>query len=186
MVCRLALGFLPILAACGGRGEGPEDRVRRSLAEQLGAPVAALRCPAGPSPRTCVAEVEDARLELVVRDTPDGLSWSLEGFVIATAPLEEVIAAELETLGVAAAIDCRPRYRLTQVGERVDCRLTLDGEAGAAWALITDEAGRFELELALDPAAVLARTAAADVDQLERLSRALDLDEGAGAGGAEP
>jgi hypothetical protein len=164
-------GILAI-AGCGGEGKpGVEEQIRRELGKQLGVPVAKVRCPEGAYPRTCAAELPGATVDVALAETGE---WSLAGFVIATAPLEVAIEVELDELGVEAEVDCAPAYRVVQVGERVACVIDASGVEGAAWARITDEDARFDLELALDPAAVAARTGEVDEAELERLSRALD------------
>jgi len=150
-------------------------------------PVRRVRCPEGGYPKRCAAEVEASpAIEVQVVEGGDGLAWSIDGFVISTLPLAAEIALELDDLGVEAEVDCGPRYLTTEVGARVACTLVLaGGERGAAWARILDDDATFALELALDPAAVAARTAEVDDAELERRSRALDIgtpdDDAAGA-----
>jgi len=182
-MCRwTAAGVVIAMAGCGGgSGGGVEEQIRRDLGRQLGVRVERLRCPPGAFPKACAADLPGTPgVEVTVADGPDGVEWSLAGFLIATAPLEVEIAAELDDLGVEATADCGPAYRVTHVGDRVPCTLEVGGARGAAWARITDDAADFDLELALDPAAVAARTGEADEADLERLSRALDRDDAEG------
>jgi hypothetical protein len=164
--------------ACGGGGggrTGPEREIAEDLSRQLGVPVAGVRCARGGYPKTCTAEIAGTEgLALTVADGADGLEWTLSGFVISTEPLAVQIAIELDDLGVEADVDCGPTLRVTQIGDRIQCALRGELE-GAAWARIVDEEARFELELALGPDAVAARTHAADQAELERRSRALDV-----------
>jgi hypothetical protein len=159
----------------GGRADGPEGRIAADLGRQLGVEVDRVRCPAGAYPKTCVATIAGADVELAVTEGADGIAWTLEGFVISMAPLAAQIAIELDDLGVEATVDCGAPIRVTHVGERLQCALH-GGVEGAALIRIVDEEARFDLELALDPAAVHARTVPADRAELERLSRALDID----------
>jgi hypothetical protein len=180
MAGRIGLVGMVAAAACGGgSGGGAERQIAEGLARELGVPVSRVRCPAGSFPKRCAAEVAGSEaIEVTVVEGADGLEWSIDGFVISTAPLAAEIAIELDDLGVEAEVDCGPRYLTTAVGERVACTLDLGGGLrGAAWARIVDEDATFALELALDPAAVAARTATADVAALEQLSRALDVDD---------
>lgn len=180
------IGLVGVLGAvaCGSGGNG--GRVEREIGEglgtELGVPVSRVRCPGGVYPKRCAAEVAGSpAIEVRVVEGPDGFEWSIEGFVISTRPLAAEIAIELDDLGVEAAVDCGPPYVTTEVGARVACTLDLGGGLrGAAWARIIDEDATFALELALDPAAVAARTATVDVAELERLSRALDVDDPSG------
>lgn len=178
MAGRIGLIALAAAACGGGSGGGVEREIAEGLTRELGVPVSRVRCPGGPYPKRCAAEVAGSEsIEVEVVEGADGFEWSIDGFVISTAPLAAEIAIELDDLGVEAAVDCGPMYVTTAVGERIACTLDLgDGLRGAAWARILDEDAAFSLELALDPAAVAARTATADVAELERLSRALDVD----------
>jgi hypothetical protein len=178
------IGLIAVAAAaCGsGSGGGVEREIAEGLGRELGVPVSRVRCPGGPYPKRCAAEVAGSEpIEVKVTEGAEGLEWSIDGFVISTAPLAAQIGIELDDLGVEAAVDCGPAYLTTEVGKRVACTLDLgDGLRGAAWARIVDDDASFALELALDPAAVAARTATADVAELERLSRALDVDDALG------
>jgi hypothetical protein len=169
-----------VAAACGGAEAPPpptvEARIAQDLAAHVGVPVTRVVCPAGPSPRTCVAEIPGTSgIELRVSDTPEGAEWEVAGFLVSVAPLEVEIALRLDELGVEATVDCGERFRTTQVGDRVPCALAVGGERGAAWAVIVDDDGRFELELVLDPAAATARSA--EVDDAELTRRSLELDD---------
>lgn len=165
---------LVAVAACG-RGaatDAVEQQISRDLAAQLGVPIPDLRCPAGPYPKTCAG----GGLEVEVVAGADGLDWSLVGFVITTAPIVAEIGDALDDLGVAATIDCGPLVQTAAVGVRLRCRLGLGATEGAAWARILGD-DEFELELALDPAAVAARSGVVDDAELERQSLALDVDD---------
>jgi hypothetical protein len=195
MAGRLGLAWVVAAAACGGGGSGGgvERQIEIGLEKKLGVPVERVRCPAGPYPKRCAVEVTRSpaiEVQVVERnDGAGGLDWSIDGFVISTAPLAAEIAIELDDLGVEAAVDCGPAYVTTEVGQRIACTLDLGGGVrGAAWARIVDDEARFALELALDPAAVAARTTEVDPAELERLSRALDVDDpfDAPAGDAGP
>lgn len=185
MACRLGLACV-LVGACGkgGGGSAAERDIAAGLARELGVPVERVRCPAGPYPKRCAAEVpESPPIEVRVVEGYEGLEWSIDGFVIATAPLAAQIAIELDDLGVEAEVDCGPRYLTTAVGARIACTLDLgEGRTGAAWARIDDDDATFSLELALDPATVAARTRAVDIAELERRSRALDVDHASGDG----
>jgi hypothetical protein len=166
-----------LACACGGGRAGPERQIADDLSRQLGVPVTRVRCQGGSYPRTCTAEVPGTEgLALTVAEGVDGLEWTLQGFVISTKPLAVRIAIELDDLGVEAEVDCGPTLRVTHIGDRIRCELHGDLE-GAAWARIVDDEARFELELAIGPEAVAARTTPADAAELERRSRALDVDD---------
>src|SRR5688572_25269886 len=108
------------LAGCGGGGRepgrrSPEQQIADDLAEQVGVPVETVRCPDGPFPKRCVAEIEgSAGIELEVTDLGAELAWSVPGFVISTAPLEVQIGIELDDLGVEAEVDCGDDFRVTR------------------------------------------------------------------------
>ncbi len=177
---------LPALAlvACGGGAASPpapapgaEQRIAEDLARQVGVPVERVRCPDGPYPKSCTAEVPgSAGIELEVTEVGDELAWSVPGFVISTAPLAIQIGIELDDLGVEAEVDCGDTFVVTRVGEVIECGLAIGEARGAAWATITDDEGRFSLELALDQAAVEARRRPRDEAAL--LRRSLELDDG--------
>jgi hypothetical protein len=183
MAGRIGLVAVAVAAACGGGsgGGGVEKEIAEGLARELGVPVGRVRCPAGPYPKRCTAEVAGSEpIEVRAAEALDGkgVDWSIEGFVISTRPLAAEIGLELDDLGVEAKVDCGPTYVTTAVGQRVACTLELvDGRRGAAWARIVDDDGTFALELALDEAAVGARTATVEDAELDRLSRALDVDD---------
>lgn len=174
------------LAACGKGRAGPEAQIAKDLAAQLGAPVRKVTCPEGALPKTCTADVDGTPLPVTLREDGGELVWDLDGFVISTRPLAAEIAAELDDLGVTADIDCGATYRLTQVGDRLVCALHHDGVDGAAFVRVLDDHAHVDIELALDPAAVAARTGAADPAELEQLSRSLDRDDDEGSGDDEP
>jgi len=178
--------FLPLVAACGrgGVSEGVEARLTRDVTAQLGI-AATVTCPVGqPFPKTCAVGLEDGGepLAIAVTEDQDGYAWTLAGFVIATAPLAAAITDELHDLGVDGEVDCGPALRAAAVGDRVRCDLDLGGVPGAAWARIIDDQAGFELELALSPGAVTARSQDADEAALVRASRALDRDDAEGVG----
>lgn len=180
MRCVVVLLLAVVACGGGGGGAGVEAKLAEDVSAQLGAPVT-VTCPAGPFPKPCAVHVEDGDdLTIDVTDTKDAWQWSLRGFVIATAPLVAAIREELDDLGVQAEIACGPALRAAAVGERVRCDLDLGGVAGAAWATILDEDASFELELALSPEAVEARTSDVDDVALTRASRELDRDEAEG------
>jgi hypothetical protein len=161
--------------------------VRTGLAEQLGVAVERVRC----ERERCEATLAGgARVEVLV--TGEGaLAWESDEVVL-TAALAERVHAELVALGLspAPAIDCGPP-RAAVPGERVSC--ALEG-GGAVWVTFGD-GDALELEVALTPEEVRARTGDVDVQGLEDLSRALDPgplepleaaedDDGSGSGGA--
>lgn len=177
-----------IVAGCGGSeggGGGVEEGVRRGLARELGVEVGEVRCPAGALPKVCRARIGEAAIDVRVADASDGIAWEVDGFVIATAPIEVAVGIELDELGIETTADCGPAYVVTEVGARIACAL---GTGGAAWARIIDDDGRFALEIAVDAAAAAARTAEIDDAELERRSRALDVAaaNGTEAGAAAP
>ena len=173
---RRALAVVWILAlACGQGGDPLERQLRRELRAQLGVAVDEVTCSGAPA-AACQVRVGDQWLAVSITATAGGdRTWALTGLVIAAAPLERYVAAELEGLGMAVVVDCGARVRAVQVGDRIACSL---GEAGAAWATITDDEGNFAIEVALGGDAVRARSNEVDQASLEAHSRALDVDPG--------
>jgi hypothetical protein len=175
------------LVACKRGEHGIERDIRAGLAAQLGMPVSAVTCDRGTPPRACQARVDDQWLPVAVAAAPDGsLGWTLDGLVIAAAPLEQRVIAELDSLGIAAPVRCGPRLRVAHAGDRIACALGAPASpVGTAWATLTGDDGSYALEIALGADAVHARSDDVDVAALDELSAALDLDPGSDEAGGD-
>ena len=189
LVVRCAHGGMNIHSGSGASGtsggrpdmSGPvSDVMSRSIVDglrtQLGVEVSGVRCADG----RCAAVMADGgQLPISIH----GDDWELGGLVIASAPLEAYVVGALADLGVTARVDCGPRVRAAQIGDRVACALD---NGGRAFATIRDGAGAFTLELAIDREAAAARQGPADVAALDRQSAALDRGgDAVGEGGDE-
>jgi hypothetical protein len=172
-------------AACGGGGGSAtaslEATLRRALADALdSAKVTRVRCTA---PTACTAEVDGASIPIVVEDTGAELAWRLDGLVVDAKPLAVAVFDRLAELELTAAVDCGPRLQVARPGAVVACTIgnvrrgasVVYTEARALATIAAD--GTADIELVLGAAAITARTAAvtdAEVDELDRRSRALD------------
>src|SRR5687768_3055273 len=122
---RCAVAGAIVLAACGEGRRGVEGQIAGELGRQLGVKAKGVRCPAGAMPKVCVATIGTAEIPVRVSDGEGGVVWEVDGFVIATAPLEIEIGIELDDLGIEAEVDCGAEYRVTEVGERIGCELSI-------------------------------------------------------------
>jgi hypothetical protein len=172
--------MLLVLTAChggdaGSHAGGLERSIQRGLAAQLGVQVTAVACAGA----RCTATLAGGgTLPVAVH----GKDWELDGLAIASAPLEAYVRDLAADLGLPVAVDCGPRVRAAQVGDRIECSL---GAAGRAFATVR-AGGDFTVELAIGPDAVAAREAPADEQALDRASLALDrASAGSGAGDEE-
>jgi hypothetical protein len=173
-------------AACGGGGGSSatatlEAKLRRALADALdGAKVTRVRCP---TPAACTAELDGASIPIVVEDAGAELAWRLDGLVVDAEPLAVAVFDRLAELELTAAVDCGPRLRVVEPGAVVACTIgsvrrgasVVYTEARALATVAVD--GTADIELVLGADAIAARTAgvtAAEVDELDRRSRALD------------
>ncbi|HVK77403.1 MAG TPA: hypothetical protein VM734_29050 [Kofleriaceae bacterium] len=171
-------GICAALIACrgGSRRDPVAEAVKAGLEAQLDVKVEQVRCErAG-----CEATLAGGATLKVKVDGDRELAWETDE-VVMTGALAARIRAELGALGVDTTVDCGAP-RVTVPGEPVRCEL---GSGGAVWAAIRDD-GEVELEVALTPAIVQARTEDVDVQGLDDLSRALDTDEAQGAGPEDP
>jgi hypothetical protein len=156
-------------AGCGSGGGGPHEdplvaSVRAGIGEQLGAAPSQVSCAGG----RCDVDVGGRRGGVTVAGERE-LDWQSDEVVLA-APLVAHIRAELAALGLEAAIDCGPPIQPVPADGRIACKV---GEEGVAWVQLGD-GGQVDVDVALTPAEVAARTAPADEEALERMSRALD------------
>lgn len=165
------------MAACGSGGGPREDpliaSVRAGIADQLGLPAEQVTCAGA----RCDVDVAGVRIAIALAGDRE-VEWSSDEVVLA-APLVAHIAAELDELGVAAAIDCGPPVQPVPADGRIACKV---GDGGLAWVQLAADGG-VDVEIALTPEVVSARTTAVDDAELERMSRALDrpdFDEDAG------
>lgn len=169
-----------VLAGCGrseppGRVESPvEAQIRHSLAAQLapiGVDVQAVEC----APPRCTATLAGGatiNLTTTAAGASGAVDWTLDGLVVAAAPLEDYVRHELDDLGVTARIDCGPRARAAHVGDRLRCVIA-PPIGGLAWATIRDPSGAVAVEIALGDEAAQARTVETDQAALEQMSLAL-------------
>ena len=149
--------------------------VRAGIEAQLGVAPERVVC----VPDHCDVDVGGAHVGVKVSGARD-VAWAADEVVLA-APLVAHIAAELNGLGVAALVDCGPPVQPVPADGRLSCRL--EG-GGMAWVRLgADDV--LELEIALTAEEAAARGDAADVEDLERRSRALDSDEAEGDPGPE-
>ncbi len=167
-------------AAVACRGDRGGDRVARAVADgvraQLGVEVERIVCTRDRCDITLVGGVA-----LTVTVTGDReVTWESDE-VIRTAPVAARVGAELEDLGVVAAVDCGPALvaAAADAPTRVTCRL---GDGGEAWVDVGLDGG-VAVELALGAEAVRARTEVVDEAQLEQRSRMLDSDDAEGSDG---
>ena len=173
---RARVSFALLAVAChggdgGSAGGALERSIAQGLAAQLGVEVAHVTCAGA---RCTAALAGGGALTVAVHDR----DWELDGLVIATAPLEQYVAAVCGDLGLAVKVSCGARAIAVAPGDRVACRL---GDAGKAYATIRD-GGDFAIELAIGRDAVAAREAPVDEAALDRASAALDRDDDGGAG----
>jgi hypothetical protein len=164
-----AAALVAVIAAAACGSDGPREdplvaSVRAGIAEQLGLAPQRVSC-AGVR---CEVEVGGLRIAVAVAGDRE-VEWSSDEVVLA-APLVAHIAAELDELGVVAAIDCGPPVQPVPASGRLACKL---GDGGLAWVRLTGDGG-VDVEVALTPEVVSARTTEVDDGELERMSRALD------------
>lgn len=163
-----ALALLAV-AACGGSSpSGPREdplvaSVRAGIAEQLGLPAERVLC----EPTRCEVDVGGLTLAVALEGERE-VAWRTDEVVV-TGPLVAHLRATLDELGVEAAVDCGPPVQPVPADGRLVCKV---GEGGLAWIDLAAEG--FEVEVALTPEAVAARTEPPDEERLEMLSRKLD------------
>lgn len=162
------------LASCGGKRDESAiaAEVRVGLSTALGSPVKKVTCkPPNADGQACIATIA-AGCELAVAVTADANGakrWELQQDVVATAPLKQFLTESLGDLGVVETVDCGPPFAIAAVGDVVPCSV---GDHGMAWARILPD-DDFELELALDQTAVLARTANLSQAEVDTAAQAL-------------
>ena len=173
-VHRLAIA----LAACGSAAEGDlghgerqgsplELAIARDLTARFGASPAVRCYVIWRRPVVCTATLADrTRFTIAIRDDGARWRWAIEGKVVAVAPIEAFIHAELTDLGAAQGVACGARVQHL-ASDRLTCELE---HGGKAFATIAAD-GTLAVELALDVGAAKARSdGPAD---LEKRSRAL-------------
>lgn len=178
-----SLAFVSLLLACASAcGRREPAALAREVATQLaalGVPPRTVRCDGA----QCRAELADGQwAPLPLETRADGVHWRLGAVVVATAPLERYLAAELAALGLGAAPRCGARYLVLSAPRRVRCEL---GPHGVAWVDLQAD-GSYALEVALG-VAVAERERGPSVSELEQRSRQLAggdaaADEGDGDG----
>ena len=171
---------LAALTACGSgpKGDPVVKEVRAGVEAQLGIAPELVRC-AG---NRCEVELAGAQLAVSLSGDRD-VVWQSDEVLLA-APLVALVSGELADLGVTAAVDCGPPVQPVPADGRVTCRIEGGGlawvglgGAGAGEGTAAGGAGTIDVEVALTPEAIAARTAASDDEALERMSRALDRGE---------
>lgn len=170
-----ALALL-LVAGCA-RSSGGDDpvaaSVRAGIAAQLGIAPGRVVC----ADDRCLAEVGGLPVPIAVAGGAEA-TWQTDEIVV-IAPLVAHVTAELAELGLTARVDCGPPVQPVPADGRLACRLD---DGGVAWVRLAGD--RIDVEVALTPEVVAARTAPIDEADLERQSRALDSDEA--EGDAEP
>jgi hypothetical protein len=173
---------LAALVACGDRDAPPPagtvaPRLEQAIATDLGARVGApvvVRClaPLG-VPLACDVRLPDgSALPVHLHDAGSAWDWSLDGRLVAAAPIEAYVHDLVGDLGAPQGVACGPALRLVPAHERVTCQLAY---GGAAFVGIGSD-GTLAVEVQLDPAAATARgepMTRGEAAQLEGLSRAL-------------
>jgi hypothetical protein len=172
-VVSLALAVTASAACRADRGGDPVARaVADGLRQQLGVKVERVRC----TRERCDVVLADD-VALVVRVSGDRVvTWEADEQV-RTAVIAAYVRAEIAELGIDAPVDCGPTLvAAAPEMSRITCRFG----GGTAWVDLVPDGG-LALEIAIGDEAVRARTEDVDLDELEKLSRALDTDEAEGA-----
>jgi hypothetical protein len=124
-------------------------------------------------PLSCSALLPDrSELPIALHDAGSAWEWSIDGRLVAAAPIEAYVRDVVRDLGAAQSVTCGAALRRLPAGERVACHLE---RGGTAFVSVAAD-GTLGVEVQLDPAAAAARgepvTHAKDAE-LDGLSRAL-------------
>lgn len=173
-----------VAAACGDRA-APDERapaggpsaLERAIATDLGSRLGAtvdVRClaPLGVVLACDVRLPDGSALPVALHDAGSAWEWSIDGRLVAAAPIEAYVREVVADLGAAQSVTCGPALRRLPARERVECQLE---RGGAAFVSIGSD-GALAVEVELEPAAAAARgqpvTRTQEVE-LDGLSRAL-------------
>jgi len=167
-----------LLAACGGgapadepaHGQSPsqlERAIGSDLSARVGAPVYVRCIELIGVPLTCTVMLPDgSALPVALRDAGSAWQWSIEGRIVATAPIQTYVRELVRDLGPAQGVTCGPALLRLPPGGRVACHLE---RGGTAFVGIGSD-GLLGVEIELDPAAAAAR----DEPETRAHDRALD------------
>lgn len=154
-----------------------ETAIARDLTARFGTPATVTCTLAAAIPVRCDATLADGtKLPIAIENVGEKAEWGwrVDGLVIETKQIVELVQAELATLRVQQTATCGMPIVVIAPGDRIAC--TLSG-GGAAFVRIESD-GTSSLELALDAASAAARTELVTPDrdrQLIEQSKALEV-----------
>ena len=177
---------------CGRHGgtSALEQQVATAVGHAIGVAAIGARCD-GAAPTKCrVATAGSRGIDVVVKRGSDGnAQWSVDGTLVATAPVVAYLEGELEGLSVTSRANCGAALRVIPRGERMLCLIAAPGTLQAipiaiAW-VTTSASGPIDVEIAYGMTALAARWNDADDAALTALSAHLadvndDIDDPAG------
>lgn len=126
-----------------------EQTITSQLSAKLGRP-ARVSCTA----TSCRADLGDAVLPISLAHGSGGASWSIDGLLVRSEPIEKYFSGALVDLGAPQRVTCGAAIRSVEPGARIECTLE---RGGKAFAVIAAD-GTFTPEIELDPAAATARS----------------------------